>query len=95
MALAKTNRVRPTSDLDPEDLPQSQTAAAKEPEVAKAKTKKASVSIKTVTLLGCSQIPDPGTGVVLNRGQATIVPEISKWVRMQAEQSPAYLTFTE
>jgi hypothetical protein len=56
---------------------------------------KAANTIKTVTLLLGSQITDPGTGVILVKNKAVIVPEISKWVRMQAGFTPPYLTFTE
>ena len=64
-------------------------AAFEKAEAEKPKT------IKTVTLLGGSQITDPGTGVILLKNRAVIVPEISKWVKMQSEFTPPYLTFTE
>jgi multidrug resistance efflux pump len=54
-----------------------------------------SKSIKTVTLLGGSRVTDPGTGVILIKNTAVIVPEISKWVKMQSKFIPPYLTFTE
>jgi hypothetical protein len=71
--------------------------AEAEPVAPKAPPEKAppAKSIKTVTLLGGSRVTDPGTGVILLKNTPVIVPEISKWVKMQSKFVPPYLTFTE
>jgi hypothetical protein len=104
MSRSKSNKGN-TPDLAKVEKEEAEAAAAKvvmEKEEAEAIAARASFekaqaakSIKTVTLLLGSKITDPGTGVILIKNKTVIVPEISKWVRMQSKFIPPYLTFTE
>ncbi len=102
MALFKKSE---TEDDKPEKVVEVKPSAVKAAPVdnsgseeavkAKPKAKKSPSARCTVTLLVASQITDPGTGILLKKGVEVIVPEISSWVRMQAETTPKYLTFSE